>query len=314
MSENESPMDVMIGVPQTDEADRETARRHLTTASEAETAGDHEACASALRAALGADPSNQEALFRLAYLLDLQGEEDEAVALYERCIHMTPAPVNALLNLAVLYEDRSDYAAAERCLRQILDTNPTHVRALLFMKDVLASRDMVVEEDDTRDILRRSAMLDIPVTDFELSVRARNCLKKMNIRSLGDLLRITESELLSYKNFGETSLLEIKQMLAAKGLRLGQLADDHHRHARHEVYESAKGSAAAVFLEKPINDLNLTIRARKAIQALNIRTIGDLCSRTEAELMGVKNFGSTSLVEIRERLGDLGLSLRQLEA
>ena len=73
---------------------------------------------------------------------------------------------------------------------------------------------------------RRSAVLDIPITDFELSVRSRNCLKKMNIRTLGDLLKTTEQELLSYKNFGETSLNEIKALLAQKGLRLGQAADD----------------------------------------------------------------------------------------
>jgi DNA-directed RNA polymerase subunit alpha len=47
--------------------------------------------------------------------------------------------VNALLNLAVLYEDQGDYVRAERCLRQVLDTNPNHPRARLFMKDVSAS-------------------------------------------------------------------------------------------------------------------------------------------------------------------------------
>jgi len=307
-------MDTMIGAPEQEQADTEACLAHLTRAKEALAAGEREEAIEQLRHAVAADPSSHEALFLLAYHLDLMGEEDEAIALYERCVHEQPAPVNALINLAVLYEDRGDYAAAERCLRQVLDTNPAHERARLFMKDVQASRSMHVEEDESRSLLRRSAMLDIPVTDFELSVRARNCLKKMNIRTLGDLLRITEAELLSYKNFGETSLQEIKQMLAAKGLRLGQLADDYHRHARREVYEQAKGSAAEAFLEKPINDLNLTIRARKALQTLNIRTIGDLCSHTEAELMGVKNFGSTSLEEIKERLGELGLSLRQIEA
>ena len=48
----------------------------------------------------------------------------------------------------------------------------------------------------------------------------------MNIRTLGDLLQTTEQELLSYKNFGETSLNEIKALLAQKGLRLGQAVED----------------------------------------------------------------------------------------
>ena len=65
-------------------------------------------------------------------------------------------------------------------------------------------------------------VMEIPVTDFELSVRSRNCLKRMNIRTLGDLTRVTEPQLLASKNFGETSLDEIKEIMNAKGLRLGQ--------------------------------------------------------------------------------------------
>ena len=69
-------------------------------------------------------------------------------------------------------------------------------------------------------------MLEIPVTDFELSVRSRNCLKKMNIKTLGDLTRVSEQQLLSSKNFGETSLEEIKEMLTSKGLRIGQSLEE----------------------------------------------------------------------------------------
>src|SRR5205823_7914734 len=76
------------------------------------------------------------------------------------------------------------------------------------------------------DRSRFSQVLEIPVTDFELSVRSRNCLKKMNIRTLGDLTRVTEQQLLSSKNFGETSLLEIKEMMTTKGLRLGQSLEE----------------------------------------------------------------------------------------
>lgn len=67
-------------------------------------------------------------------------------------------------------------------------------------------------------------ILNIPVTDFELSVRTRNVLKKSGIRTLGDLTRTTEQQLLATKNFAETSLLEIRDMLASKGLELGQFA------------------------------------------------------------------------------------------
>jgi Ca-activated chloride channel family protein len=70
-----------------------------------------------------------------------------------------------------------------------------------------------------------SEVLKIPAADFELSCRSRNCLKKMNIPTLGDLSRVSEQQSLSGEHFGETSLNEIKEMLAAKGLRLGQALD-----------------------------------------------------------------------------------------
>jgi DNA-directed RNA polymerase subunit alpha len=242
------------------------------------------------------------------------GEEDEALALYEQCCDTPPANVNALLNLAVLYEDRCDFAAAERCLKQVLDTRPNHLRARLYMRDIQASREMVVVEEQDRDIFKRKAMLDTPVTDFELSVRARTCLKKMNIRTLGDLLKITEAELLSYKNFGDSSLTEIKKMLTAKGLRLGQGLEDAHRQARRALMEQYKGTDKMAVLAKPISELNLSVRARKAVQLMSCTTLGDLASHTEAELMGIKNFGATSLKEVKDRLTEFGLSLRTLDA
>lgn len=158
-----------------------------------------------------------------------------------------------------------------------------------------------------------NAVLDTPVTDFELSVRARNCLKKMQIRTLGDLLKITEAELLSYKNFGEQSLVEIKSMLSQKGLRLGQSLEGGGRGGvRKDILDELKAVVPEAVLNKPISSLELSVRARKALQLLNIGTLGELASRTEAELMGVKNFGATSLHEIRERLSQHGLTLRQL--
>src|SRR6185295_9528843 len=267
-----------------------------------------------LRRAVAADPVGIDSMFELAYRLDLVGEEDEALALYERLTERPPANINALINLSVLYEDRGDYSRAERCLRQVLETKPNHIRARLYMKDVQASREMTVEEDTDRDLIKRRALLDTPVTDFELSVRARTALKKMNIRSLGDLLRITEAELMSYKNFGDTSLSEIKKMLSAKNLRLGQGLEDAHRSRRHQIADSLKGSGREAVLNKPVSDLQLSVRARKALQLLNIQTLGDLASRTEAELMGIKNFGATSLQEVRDRLAENALELRRLDS
>jgi DNA-directed RNA polymerase subunit alpha len=221
--------------------------------------------------------------------------------------------INALLNLAIIFEDQGNISRAEKCIRQVLDTCPSHERALLFMKDIQASRDMYYDEEQARDVAKRNAMLDTPVTDFELSVRARNCLKKMQIRTLGDLLKVSEAELLSYKNFGETSLVEIKKMLSMKGLRLGQNIEHQYSRVREEILDQLKGVASESVLNKSITQLDLSVRARKALQLLGVQTVGDLATRTEAELMGVKNFGATSLDEVKDKLASFGLTLRMLD-
>ena len=59
--------------------------------------------------------------------------------------------------------------------------------------------------------------------------------------------------------------------------------------------------------------MDLSVRARKALQLLGVQTVGDLATRTEAELMGVKNFGATSLDEVREVLQSHNLELRTLD-
>lgn len=307
------PLDTVIGISDTTKRDTAAAVKFVASAKAAEAAGDREKTIAELRKAVNADPENSDAVFRLAYHLDLVGEEEESIALYERCADQQPPTVNSLINLAVMYEDRNDYPGAERCLRQILDTHPNHPRAVLYMKDVMASRESVVVEEQDRDIFKRKALMDTPVTDFELSVRARTCLKKMNIRSLGDLLRITEAELMAYKNFGDSSLQEIRKMLTIKGLRLGQGLEDAHRQARRQLIDQYKGTGKETVLAKPVAELQLSVRARKALQMLTISSLGDLASHTEAELMGMKNFGATSLKEVKERLADHGLSLRKLD-
>ncbi|MBX3372765.1 MAG: tetratricopeptide repeat protein [Phycisphaeraceae bacterium] len=305
-----SGLDTIIGADET--LDPEAAAQFFQRGLDALKAGDRLEGIDLLERAASAG-RRPEHLFRLASELDLAGEEDRAIAIYEELAELDRPHIAVLVNLAVLYEDRGDITRAERCLRQVLETSPNHERARLFWKDVVASKDMYYDEEHLRDLAKQNALLDTPVTDFELSVRARNCLKKMQIRTLGDLLRISEAELMSYKNFGETSLVEIKHMLAQKGLRLGQGLEGQMHRARRKIYQELQGKAPDHVLNKPISALDLSVRARKALQLLNIQTVGDLACRTEAELMGVKNFGATSLDEIKEKLGTLNLELRTLD-
>jgi DNA-directed RNA polymerase subunit alpha len=69
--------------------------------------------------------------------------------------------------------------------------------------------------------------LNKSVDEMELSVRSYNCLKNANIRTIGELVQKTESEMLKTKNFGRKSLNEIKEILAGMGLSLGMKLDNY---------------------------------------------------------------------------------------
>jgi DNA-directed RNA polymerase subunit alpha len=71
------------------------------------------------------------------------------------------------------------------------------------------------------DGARLGALLRTPIDDLELSVRSVNSLKNSNIRTLGDLVRQTESQILQVKNFGKKSLQEIADLLERENLNFG---------------------------------------------------------------------------------------------
>ncbi len=259
---------------------------------------------------LSVDPDHTEAAFRLALIADQAGDEETALSCFERCASREEVPVHALINLALMYEERGQLERAERCLNEVLKVHPNHERAKRFLRSVKCSYTMFYDEQSQWERERRDAVLDMPIADFELSVRARNCLKQMNIRTLGDLLKTTEYELLSYRNFGETSLNEIKAMLAQKGLRLGQALQAGPPSPPAAIAPRVNPEAMAA-ANKHVSELELSVRSRKALQRLGVTTLGELAMRTEAELLSIKNFGQTSLNEIKEQLAKFGLSFRK---
>jgi DNA-directed RNA polymerase subunit alpha len=262
-----------------------------------------------LERAVHADGRHCGALFGLALENDRRGNDEEALSLYQRAADCLPTHVGALLNLGLLYEDFQQFDLAQLCFQRILEVQPYNERARLFHKDAAASSNMLYDEAAQKRHDRLAQILNIPVTDFELSVRSRNCLQKMGVRTLGDLTRTTESELLSSKNFGETSLGEIRDMLASKGLELGQFA--HERVEAEPVYDAAAVSPEMqAVLGRPISDLNLSVRARKCMVRLGLTSVGELVRKTGDDLLECKNFGVTSLNEVRDKLAQYGLKLR----
>lgn len=81
-------------------------------------------------------------------------------------------------------------------------------------------------DDMARPPLPRNDVLDRSIDELELSVRSYNCLKNADIRSIRDLIKKTERDMLSTKNFGKKSLTEIKDLLHGMGLDFGMDFDE----------------------------------------------------------------------------------------
>ena len=73
--------------------------------------------------------------------------------------------------------------------------------------------DLLTHEDE-------QALLDRPISDLNLSVRARKCMARLGLTLIGELLRKTGDDLLECKNFGVTSLNEVREKLTTMGLKL----------------------------------------------------------------------------------------------
>jgi len=75
------------------------------------------------------------------------------------------------------------------------------------------------EEDRVDEELAKK--LSIPIQELELSVRASNCLESVKVETVGQLVQMTDADLLKIRSFGKTSLREIKRKIADIGLSLG---------------------------------------------------------------------------------------------
>jgi DNA-directed RNA polymerase subunit alpha len=77
-----------------------------------------------------------------------------------------------------------------------------------------------------------------------------------------------------------------------------------------EIGPSPSDAALAADLALPIEELTLTIRSYNCLKREGIHTVGELVARSEADLLDIRNFGAKSITEVKEKLGGLGLSLK----
>ena len=99
--------------------------------------------------------------------------------------------------------------------------------------------------DSSPDGARLAQLFKTPIDELELSVRSVNSLKNSDIRTLGDLVRQTESQMLQVKNFGKKSLQEIADLLEREGLNFGMRYEETPDGVRITDWGTAPSRAAA---------------------------------------------------------------------
>ncbi len=87
----------------------------------------------------------------------------------------------------------------------------------MTLDSVKAEEESVVDEE----MLRMRKLLKTNIADLDLSVRAYNCLKAADIKTLGDLASLDISDMMKFRNFGKKSLAELEQLITDKGLTFG---------------------------------------------------------------------------------------------
>ncbi|NVO83750.1 DNA-directed RNA polymerase subunit alpha [Hymenobacter terrestris] len=94
---------------------------------------------------------------------------------------------------------------------------------MLFSDSTMTFETVKAEEEEIVDeeTLHMRKVLKTPLADMDLSVRAYNCLKAADIKSLGDLVQLDMADMMKFRNFGKKSLTELENLVEEKGLTFG---------------------------------------------------------------------------------------------
>ena len=174
------------------------------------------------------------------------------------------------------------------------------------------------------------------IDDLDLSVRSHNCLRRLNITNVSELVRKNRSDLLAQRNMGRKSLREIESVLQCIGLRLGMrdtdIAEALELPDAKQVRDSSafigamdllkskgvddvgtlvgrKPDAAARAMALHIDDLELSVRSYSCLRRLNITHVNELVRKNRKDLLALRNMGRKSLREIESVLQCNGLRL-----
>lgn len=141
----------------------------------------------------------------------------------------------------------------------------TNGTRLQFISDDDTIKNTNVIKEEKQDEIIDTSILNIPIEDLGLSVRAFNCLEIAEVKTLGDLVVFNREDLLKFRNFGRHSLIEIEEIVESKGLRLGMHLNNYHKEIaiKRQVFEPLiPRSSAFEGLSKTDTDYSLAFKEK----------------------------------------------------
>jgi RNA polymerase sigma factor (sigma-70 family) len=170
--------------------------------------------------------------------------------------------------------------------------------------------------ESSKDENIKNEALKILIKEADLSERVKNCLFKLNIINVEDLINLNEKDLLSIRDFGKKSLREIHYFIEQYGLKLRSRADsgefssglDNKNDAINAKLKKDYTDKYEILSTKILNT-PLSIRTKNCLIELNIKDVGEAIQYGERELLRAKNFGEKSLNEFNNYLAQYNLVL-----
>jgi len=147
---------------------------------------------------------------------------------------------------------------------------------------VESARSQFYDDEDGRRGNQRDAVLNIPITDFELSVRSRNCLKKMTSAAWETCSAPASRSYFRIRILARPRSMRSRRCWPPRACAWARRSKTQDPRTLRKT-ASVPGNIPTETMAKTVADLELSVRSRKALQRLNINTIGELASRTEAE-------------------------------
>lgn len=139
-------------------------------------------------------------------------------------------------------------------------------------------------------------VLNVGISETSLSMRVKNVLNKIGVNTIEQLVKIPEERLLYIRGFGAGSLQDLRETI--------------YKNGELRSYEEITGYNALTnpeMLNMPLQKSIFPLRVRRAIQRLGIITVGELIKTEDIEFLAIKNFGQTSLLDMKRIIRNYGL-------